>query len=99
MAFKNQKLMHCTGNVPVSLPTYESVDSSDGSEIRVVYSDDCNLNIPSPCDYNLEELLRAGVPLETVNSSVIETPPSDVEGIIKNIISSDSSFDSNVSND
>ena len=89
MAFKNQKLSHSTGSVPVRLIKYETRVVNDVSVVDVVETDGCSDSIPSPQDYTLQNLISAGIPLERINSEILSSSPTNVEERINDIISSD----------
>lgn len=89
MAFKNQKLSHFVGAVPVSIPEYKVQNVNGVSIVDVVNSDGVDDSIPKPSDYTLESLLAAGVPLDKVNPTVLSSQPSNVEDRINDIIKDD----------
>lgn len=56
-------------------------------------------NVPLPSDYKLSALIAAGVPLTPVDPLLYNDEQSQVSKVINDIVSSDSSSDTDVSDD
>lgn len=70
----------CITEVVLDVVPRLNADDSGVEHVSFVAVDNADVcsKIPSPSDYSLENLLRAGVPLKQVNSSILDGDvPSD----------------------
>ena len=79
MPFPKNKVRFCTA-VGTS-PRYSSIVDEESGIVTTKYVD-CNTPLPDAENFNVAKLVKAGITLKEVNTSVIPSSPSDVESFV-----------------
>lgn len=95
--FRTRKFNTCPPSPKeFSVPVLQDIFSEDGTRlchVVEVNSSTIGSNLPHIQDYKLSSLLRAGVPLDFVSSTVLDAAPSESEAsaLLDNLSSSNPS--------
>lgn len=85
MAFRNHTFRPCSAAPTQVLQTILSHSVVDGVDIVTpiqVDAAELAVNLPSPEDYKLSNLVKAGVDVHTVNPVIYSNPDVDVENFV-----------------